>query len=96
MGGDELVAPGDLRAAAGEETIPWESFVYAGTDNPTTPVFESDNLSRADLAAWTRRAYRRFYLRPGYVLRRLRRSVSPNEARMNVKGFRMLLQSIKK
>lgn len=72
----------------------WESFVYAGTDNPTTPVFESDNLSRDDLKNWIRQAYRRFYLRPSYLWQRLRRCTSWKEIRMNVKGFGMLLKSV--
>ena len=72
----------------------WESFVYAGTDNPTAPVFESDHLTRVDLATWTRRAYRRFYLRPSYVWQRLRRCTSWGEVKMNVKGFGMLLRSV--
>jgi anaerobic magnesium-protoporphyrin IX monomethyl ester cyclase len=79
----------------GSQTNPaWESFIYAGTDNPTNPVFESDNLSRDDLKRWTARAYRRFYLRPSYIWPRLRRCTSWREIRMNLKGSGMLLQSL--
>ncbi len=74
--------------------IPWENFVYAGTDNPTTPVFESDRLSRDDLKYWTRRAYRKFYLRPAYLWQRLRRLTNLGALKMNLKGFGMLLRSI--
>jgi anaerobic magnesium-protoporphyrin IX monomethyl ester cyclase len=84
----------DIYMRGRKESPAWESFVYAGTDNPTTPVFESDNLTRADLAAWTRRAYRRFYLRPSYVWQRLRRCTSPGAIRMNLKGLWMLLRSV--
>jgi radical SAM superfamily enzyme YgiQ (UPF0313 family) len=77
-----------------KESPAWESFVYAGTDNPTTPVFESDKLSRDDLKYWTRRAYRAFYLRPSYFWQRLRRCTSWGEIKMNVKGFGMLLRSV--
>jgi anaerobic magnesium-protoporphyrin IX monomethyl ester cyclase len=77
-----------------KESISWDSFVYAGTDNPTTPVFESDKLSREDLKTWLRCAYRDFYLRPGYFWQRLRRCTSWNEIKMNLKGFGMLLKSI--
>jgi anaerobic magnesium-protoporphyrin IX monomethyl ester cyclase len=76
------------------EKIPWDSFVYAGTDNPTIPMFESDQLSREDLKTWLRRAYRTFYLRPGYVWQRLQRSTSLPEIRMNIKGLGMLLKSV--
>jgi radical SAM superfamily enzyme YgiQ (UPF0313 family) len=72
----------------------WEKFVYAGTDNPTSPVFESDNLTRLDLEKWTSRAYRQFYLRPGYLWQRLRRCTNWGEIRMNFKGLGMLLRSV--
>ena len=77
-----------------KENIAWEKFVYAGTDNPATPVFESDKLSRQDLQSWTSRAYREFYLRPAYVWQRLRRCTSWGEIKMNFKGFGMLLRSV--
>lgn len=77
-----------------KESISWDSFVYAGTDNPTTPVFESDKLTRYDLKIWLARAYRAFYLRPAYIWQRLRRCASWNEIRMNLKGFGMLLKSV--
>ncbi|MHB8105714.1 MAG: B12-binding domain-containing radical SAM protein [Dehalococcoidales bacterium] len=76
------------------EDIPWEKFVYAGTDNPASPVFESDNLTRQDLEKWTSRAYREFYLRPAYVWQRLRRCTNWGEIRMNFKGLAMLLRSV--
>jgi radical SAM superfamily enzyme YgiQ (UPF0313 family) len=84
----------DIYMRGREKSPAWESFVYAGTDNPTTPVFESDHLTRTDLQAWTRRAYRRFYLRPLYFWQRLRRCTSRGEIRMNVKGLGMLLRSV--
>jgi radical SAM superfamily enzyme YgiQ (UPF0313 family) len=77
-----------------KESISWDSFVYAGTDNPTMPVFESDKLTRDDLKTWLARAYRDFYLRPAYLWQRLRRCTSWNEIRMNIKGFGMLLKSV--
>jgi radical SAM superfamily enzyme YgiQ (UPF0313 family) len=77
-----------------KESISWDNFVYAGTDNPTTPVFESDKLSRDDLKTWLRRAYREFYLRPAYFWQRLRQCTSWNEIKMNVKGLGMLMKSV--
>ena len=84
----------DIYMRGRQEDPTWESFIYAGTDNPTTPVFESDNLSREDLKKWIRHAYRKFYLRPSYLWRRLRRCTSWREIRMNLKGFGMLLKSV--
>jgi anaerobic magnesium-protoporphyrin IX monomethyl ester cyclase len=77
-----------------KEPVSWDSFVYAGTDNPTTPVFESDKITREALKKWVARAYRTFYLRPGYFWQRLRRCTSWDEIRMNFKGLGMLLKSI--
>jgi radical SAM superfamily enzyme YgiQ (UPF0313 family) len=76
-----------------KENIPWESFVYAGTDNPATPLFESENLSRDDLKYWMRQAYRQFYLRPSYIWQRLKRMTSWGALKLNIKGFTMLLRS---
>jgi len=76
------------------EDIPWEKFVYAGTDNPASPVFENDNLTRDDIEKWVSRAYREFYLRPSYVWQRLRRCTNWGEIKMNFNGFWMLLRSI--
>jgi radical SAM superfamily enzyme YgiQ (UPF0313 family) len=84
----------DIYMRGKQEKIPWEKFVYAGTDNPTSPVFESDNLTRRDLESWTSRAYRKFYLRPSYVWQRLRRCTTWGEIRMNFKGLGMLLRSV--
>jgi anaerobic magnesium-protoporphyrin IX monomethyl ester cyclase len=76
------------------EDIPWEKFVYAGTDNPASPVFESDNLTRQDLVKWVSYAYREFYLRPAYIWQRLRRCTNWGEIKMNLKGLGMLLRSV--
>jgi radical SAM superfamily enzyme YgiQ (UPF0313 family) len=77
------------------EDIPWDSFVYAGTDNPATPVFESGDLDRQALEGWLRRAYRDFYLRPAYVWQRLMSTRSLADIRMDFKGLGMLLKSVR-
>jgi anaerobic magnesium-protoporphyrin IX monomethyl ester cyclase len=76
-------------------SIPWESFVYAGTDNPATPVFESGGLDRRALEHWMRRAYRDFYVRPAYIWQRLKRMRSLDEVKLNFKGLAMLIKSTK-
>ena len=75
------------------EDVPWDSFVYAGTDNPATPVFESGGLDRQALEYWLRRAYRDFYLRPAYIWQRLMRTRSLADIKMDFKGLGMLLKS---
>ena len=78
-----------------KNSIPWESFVYARTDGLQTPVFENDQLTRNDLNAWTKKAYREFYLRPSYLWQRIRRTNSIGDLRVDVNGLSMLLDSIK-
>ena len=76
------------------DDIPWESFVYAGTGNGTTPVFESNLLNRDKIQYWTRRAYREFYLRPSYPWQRIRRTTSLGDLKVDIKGLSMLLGNI--
>ncbi len=76
------------------ESIPWENFVYAGTDNPATPVFESDEISRDDLKYWIKQAYREFYLRRSYIWQRLRQCNSFSVIKLNIKGLLMLMRSL--
>ena len=63
------------------------SFVYAGTDNPTTPVFESDKLTREDLKIWLSRAYRDVLPAARLFLAEAKRCTSWNEIKMNFKGL---------
>ncbi len=84
----------DIYMQGRKEPPKWEDFIYAGTDNPTTPVFESDSLTRDDLKMWDSKAYRMFYLRPGYVWQRLKRCTSWAEIKTNFKGLQMLLRSV--
>lgn len=75
--------------------IPWENFVYASTDGAATPVFASAELSREDLANWSARAYREFYLRPGYVWQRLSGIRGWEDLRLNLQGLALLWSSIR-
>jgi anaerobic magnesium-protoporphyrin IX monomethyl ester cyclase len=84
----------DIYMRGRQDPPQWENFIYASTGNPATPVFESDKLTREDLKMWTAQAYRMFYLRPGYVWRRLLRCTSWAEIKMNFRGLGMLRRSI--
>ena len=77
------------------DNIPWESFVYAGTNGPVTPVFTSDQLGRNELKYWVKRAYREFYLRPSYLWQRIRRLNSIGDLRVDIRGLSLLLDSIR-
>jgi anaerobic magnesium-protoporphyrin IX monomethyl ester cyclase len=76
------------------DPIRWEDFAYSGAGAETGPVFESEKLSRAELARWVRKAYREFYLRPDYIWQRLLRTTSPGDFRVNLSGVFMFVQSI--
>ncbi len=72
----------------------WDDFLYAGAGTGTTPVFETDTLSRNDLQNWEKRAYRQFYLRPSYFVQRMSRIRSPGDIKVTLKGFYMFLGNI--
>jgi len=74
--------------------ISWENFIYEGAGEKITPVFESDELSRADLQYWARRAYKEFYLRPSYLWQRIRQVNSIGDLKVNLKGLSMLWGNI--
>ncbi|MFH1031509.1 MAG: radical SAM protein [Chloroflexota bacterium] len=86
----------DLYLKAGSSDVPWESFVYAGSNGDRAPVFESNLLSRNDVQYWTKRAYREFYLRPAYFWQRLRQITSIGDLRVGIRGLSMFLESIGK
>ena len=77
------------------DTIPWESFVYAGSGGDIAPVFESRLLDRDDIQYWIRRAYREFYLRPSYPWQRIRHTTSIGDLKVGIKGLSMLLGNIR-
>jgi anaerobic magnesium-protoporphyrin IX monomethyl ester cyclase len=79
---------------ANPEPVGWERFTYAGAEGEGQPVFESDVLTRRELFAWVRKAYRQFYLRPGYIWRRLLRLRDFSTLRANVRGLLMLFKSV--
>ena len=78
-----------------DDSIPWGSFVYAGSGRNIVPAFESSLLSRDDIQYWTRRAYREFYLRPSYPWQRIRHTTSIGDLKVGVKGLAMLLGNIR-
>jgi len=77
-----------------EDNVSWANFIYGGTGNKVTPVFESDELSRAELQYWVRRAYKEFYLRPSYLWQRARKITSLGDLGVGFSGFSMLMRSI--
>ncbi len=85
----------DIYLRNGHKDISWEDLSYARLEGGVTPVFESDRLSKADLQHWMKRAYREFYLRPGYIGQRIGHVRSLKDIIVNIKGFSMLLGNVK-
>lgn len=64
------------------------SYAMVGQDHPGLCSLDTSQLSKA-----VSRAYRRFYLRPGYILQQVRRMAqSWSESRMVLDGFRVFLR----
>ncbi len=82
----------DIYLKKGGKQVSWDNFVYEASGDQAPPVFESEDLSRADLQCWAKKAYRHFYLRPSYVWQRIRQTTSVGDLRINVGGFMMLLR----
>jgi radical SAM superfamily enzyme YgiQ (UPF0313 family) len=62
--------------------------------NPTGyPVFEYPHLSRKEIHKSMFKAYRSFYLRPGYILERLLKSKTPTEFINNYRNFISIIES---
>src|SRR5659263_90689 len=61
-----------LYLGEGKEDMNWDNFIYASLKSANTPVFETNSLNREDLMKWNSRAYKEFYLRVAYVLKRLK------------------------
>lgn len=74
----------------------WDQFMYAADGEYRAPVLTTQSLSREDLMRWSREAYKRFYFRPSYVMKRAGQALTSwHTLRMNVEGFRMLLGMIR-
>lgn len=73
----------------GKGDINWDDFIYASLGSANTPVFETEQLSRVELAEWNSKAYKEFYLRFPYMWKRLTGMRSYNDLKMNLKGFSM-------
>jgi radical SAM superfamily enzyme YgiQ (UPF0313 family) len=69
------------------KSLDWSRYLFTFVDDP---VYEHPNLSAAELGRLYRRAYRQFYLRPGFVARRFRGSWNQGTL---LKDAKLLLQT---
>ena len=73
----------------------WDEYVYADLKSVDNPGFGTKTLSREELRAWNKKAYKAFYLRWRYVWKRLRKMKSLSDLKTNVSGLRMVIDLIK-
>lgn len=78
----------DNHVKAGLEDA-WKQFALKPPDECVTPIFENIEVDRARIYKSVQRAYRQFYIRPGYFLRRL----LSGDIILNIKGAMMLLEN---
>jgi anaerobic magnesium-protoporphyrin IX monomethyl ester cyclase len=72
----------------------WDSYVYADLRSVDSFFFELTTMSQQELQEWNRKAYTSFYLRRGYVWKRLKKLKTFSELKTNVVGLRILLDLV--
>ena len=75
------------------EDTPWGNFAPL-TNAP--PILVQDNLSIEELVYWQKKAFRKFYLRPRYILRKSKVLASMDGIKTLLEGARILLRILKK
>jgi len=70
----------------------WEKFVYAGVGSGgiQAPVLTTNVMSAKDLEFWAKKAYREFYFRPSYILKKIMKIRSFKDIAMYYNGYKML------
>lgn len=70
----------------------WDKFVYAGVGSGgiQAPVMTTKSLKPTDLEYWAKRAYREYYFRPSFILKKLLRVRSLGDLIMYYNGYKML------
>lgn len=85
----------ELYLKSGHETSNWDDYIYASLKSASTPVFETEMLSKDELQAWNARAYKEFYFRSSYIWQRLIGMRSFRDLNTNIRGFSMFLEMMK-
>ena len=70
----------------------WDKFVYSGVGSGgiQAPVITTKSLKPKDLEYWTKRAYREYYFRPSFILKKLLRVRSLGDLIVYYNGYKML------
>jgi anaerobic magnesium-protoporphyrin IX monomethyl ester cyclase len=72
----------------------WKSFMRGESPTIPTPIYTTAEFDRTRLVSFLKYAYRRFYLRPSYVLKRILKIRSFYELVNNIAGLRSVLTEI--
>jgi anaerobic magnesium-protoporphyrin IX monomethyl ester cyclase len=73
----------------------WIRYVYADLKSTITPDFRFTSMSGLELEKWNRTAYSSFYLRLGYIWKKIKKLTSLEELKTDIKGFKLLLNLVK-
>jgi len=72
------------------ENLDWNKLFYADLESKEPLKIQISNLTPEELAYWRERAYRKFYFRPLYVMKMLKKLKSFKELKKLVAGLRLL------
>jgi anaerobic magnesium-protoporphyrin IX monomethyl ester cyclase len=76
------------------ESQSWGRYVYSNLKSVCIPNIEFTTISGKELSEWNKKAYSSFYLRRGYIWKRMKKMNSFGELRADIIGLRMLLDLV--
>jgi radical SAM superfamily enzyme YgiQ (UPF0313 family) len=73
----------------------WNKASYVTSKAKSKPIILTDKMSEEEVKKWYSKAYKEFYLRPSYIIRRLLKMRSIDDLKINLNGIKMMLSLIK-
>ncbi|MCW4015249.1 MAG: B12-binding domain-containing radical SAM protein [Candidatus Bathyarchaeota archaeon] len=86
----------DIASKSGLVSKNWNDYVYAELRAIDFPAFETSDLTKEALQKWNITAYKSFYIRPQYILKRIKKIRSFDEMKLNIKGLLMFTELLRK
>jgi radical SAM superfamily enzyme YgiQ (UPF0313 family) len=71
----------------------WEEFAPL---TKTKPILVQNNLSAEELISWQKKAFRKFYLRPKYFLKKIKKIKNLGDLKIILEGLRIFIRIITK
>jgi anaerobic magnesium-protoporphyrin IX monomethyl ester cyclase len=68
----------------------WDGYVYADLRSVRNSAFEISNINSEELRIWSKKAYTSFYLRWGYIWKKLKKIRSLDDLKANISGLSIL------